>query len=169
MSDLSDLVAAMARLSDAELAEAVAAATEHRHLLASLHAVASASAQTAGHAAPNPDVSPAPVAPSVDLTPAGPSTSEEVVVVPTPAAIPVPPTDMPTPAELGGYTAGGVPTFESIRDKVEQRFGTAAGMGELDRQTPAGRSTEEQWQAREKAARERLEQIRRSVHGSDTD
>ncbi|WP_280484682.1 hypothetical protein [Nocardia cyriacigeorgica] len=40
-------------------------------------------------------------------------------------------------------------------------------MGELDRQTPAGRSADEQWQAREEAARERLEQIRKSLRDND--
>ncbi|ONM46950.1 hypothetical protein B0T44_19840 [Nocardia donostiensis] len=68
-----------------------------------------------------------------------------------------------TAAGVGGYTSGGVPTFESVRDKLEQRFGTSQGMGELDRQSPAGRSAEEQFEARERAARERLEQIRKSM------
>lgn len=67
----------------------------------------------------------------------------------------------------GWIFARGVPTFESVRDRVEQRFGTAQGMSELDRQTPAGRSADEQWEAREKAARERLDRIRKSLHGND--
>jgi hypothetical protein len=64
----------------------------------------------------------------------------------------------------GGYTSSGVPTFGSLRDKVERRIGTAFGTRELDRQTPAGRGAEQQWEAREQAARERLEQIRTSLH-----
>lgn len=71
--------------------------------------------------------------------------------------------DASVEAGVGGYTSGGVPTFESVRDKLEQRFGTSQGMGELDQQSPAGRSAEEQFEAREKAARERLEQIRKSM------
>lgn len=71
----------------------------------------------------------------------------------------------PSGGGIGGYTSDGVPTFESVRDKVEQRFGTAQGMSELDRHTPAGRDADEQWEAREKAARERLDQIRKSVRG----
>ncbi|WP_040834643.1 hypothetical protein [Nocardia brevicatena] len=71
----------------------------------------------------------------------------------------------PSGGDIGGYTSGGVPTFESVRDKVEQRFGTAQGMSELDRRTPAGRGADEQWEARERAARERLDQIRKSVRG----
>ncbi|WP_280386726.1 hypothetical protein [Nocardia wallacei] len=41
-------------------------------------------------------------------------------------------------------------------------------MGELDSQTPAGRSVEEQWEAREKTARERLDRIRKSVRRNDS-
>lgn len=63
----------------------------------------------------------------------------------------------------GGYSPDGVPTFESVRDRLEQRFGTAEGMAELDRHTEAGRSSAEQWEAREQAARERLERIRKSM------
>ncbi|GGL43632.1 hypothetical protein [Nocardia jinanensis] len=64
----------------------------------------------------------------------------------------------------GGYTRSGVPTFGSVRDKVERRIGTAFGARALDRQSPAGRGTDEQWEAREQAARERLAQIRTSLH-----
>ncbi|OCF84414.1 hypothetical protein AW168_01725 [Nocardia brasiliensis] len=84
-------------------------------------------------------------------------------------AVPVPPTGTTAPTETGGYSPSGVPTWGSVRDKVEQRFGTAQGMGELDQQTPAGRSADEQWDAREKAARERLDQIRKSLRGNDTE
>jgi hypothetical protein len=42
-------------------------------------------------------------------------------------------------------------------------------MSELDRQTTAGRSADEQWKAREKAARERLDQIRKSLRGNDVE
>ncbi|MGN2640162.1 hypothetical protein ACTD5D_29150 [Nocardia takedensis] len=70
-------------------------------------------------------------------------------------------------APVGGYSPSGVPTFDSVRDKVERRFGTAQGMGELDRQTPAGRDADEQFRAREQAARERLDRIRESLHGKD--
>ncbi|MTE13829.1 hypothetical protein GLP40_13740 [Nocardia sp. CT2-14] len=90
-------------------------------------------------------------------------------VGPVVSGIPVPPAGIPTAPSIGGYTSAGVPTFESVRDKVEQRYGISQGMGELDRQTPVGRSVEEQWDARAEAARERLEQIRKSVHGNDSE
>ncbi|WP_328392424.1 hypothetical protein [Nocardia sp. NBC_00416] len=64
----------------------------------------------------------------------------------------------------GGYTGSGVPTFGSVRDKVERRIGTAFGARALDRQSRAGRGADQQWEAREQAARERLEQIRTSLH-----
>lgn len=65
-----------------------------------------------------------------------------------------------------GYTPDGVPTFESVREKIEHRYGTAIGSAELAAETPEGRSVEEQYEARQKAAAERLEQIRRSMHES---
>ena len=46
-----------------------------------------------------------------------------------------------TPVPLDtGYTAAGVPTFDSVREKIENRFGTAIGAVELAEDTPrAGR------------------------------
>ncbi len=72
----------------------------------------------------------------------------------------------PAPAPDTGYTPGGVPTFESVREKIETRYGTAIGSAELAADTPEGRSVEEQYEARQKAAAERVEQIRRSMHDS---
>ena len=62
-----------------------------------------------------------------------------------------------------GYTAGGVPTFDSVREKIETRYGTAIGAAELDAETPEGRTVEEQYDARQRAAAERLAQIRESM------
>src|ERR1700750_611440 len=67
-----------------------------------------------------------------------------------------------------GYTAGGVPTFDAVREKIETRYGTSLGSAELDAQTPEGRSVGEQYEARQKAAAERLEQIRASMHPDQT-
>ena len=71
----------------------------------------------------------------------------------------------PPPAEAAdtGYTPGGVPTFESVREKIETRYGTAIGATELAAETPEGRSVEEQYEERQRAAAERLEQIRESM------
>jgi phage shock protein A len=83
---------------------------------------------------------------------------------PEPEAVPTPP---PADAADTGYTPGGVPTFESVREKIETRYGTAIGATELAAQTPEGRSVEEQYEERERAAAERLEQIRRAMHADE--
>ncbi|MFN8102486.1 MAG: hypothetical protein U0Q20_12940 [Mycobacterium sp.] len=75
----------------------------------------------------------------------------------TPAVTPVP------PVEDVGYTPAGVPTFDSVREKIETRYGTAIGAEELAADTPEGRSAEERYEARQKAAAERLEEIRASM------
>lgn len=83
---------------------------------------------------------------------------------------PPPPPPPPSPAAAPpaepvdtGYTPGGVPTFESVREKIETRYGTAIGSAELDAETPEGRTVEEQYDARQRAAAERLAQIRESM------
>lgn len=63
-----------------------------------------------------------------------------------------------------GYTASGVPTFEAVQEKIETRYGTALGARELDAETPEGRTAEEQYEARQRAAAEKLEEIRASMH-----
>ncbi|WP_431231716.1 hypothetical protein ACQ856_19475 [Mycolicibacterium psychrotolerans] len=66
-----------------------------------------------------------------------------------------------------GYNESGVPTFESVQEKIETRYGTALGSAELDAETPEGRTIEEQYDARQRAAAERLEEIRASMHKPD--
>jgi phage shock protein A len=83
--------------------------------------------------------------------------AEDVVDEPGAAPMPVAPLDT-------GYTAAGVPTFDSVREKIETRYGTAIGAAELAAETPEGRTVEEQYDARQKAAAERLAQIRESMH-----
>lgn len=61
------------------------------------------------------------------------------------------------------YDAGAVPTFDSVREKIETRFGTAIGATELAQDTPEGRSVAEQYERRQEAAAERLRQIRESM------
>jgi hypothetical protein len=73
-----------------------------------------------------------------------------------------PPAAPAQPADTG-YTSGGVPTFESVREKIETRYGTAIGSAELDAESPEGRTVEEQYDARQRAAAERLAQIRESM------
>jgi phage shock protein A len=79
-----------------------------------------------------------------------------------PAPAPVEPVDT-------GYTPGGVPTFDSVREKIETRYGTAIGASELAAETPEGRTVEEQYDARQRAAAERLAEIRKSMHPEEGD
>ncbi len=81
-----------------------------------------------------------------------PAPDPTVTVTPTPVA----------PAETG-YTPDGVPTFDYAREKIETRYGTAIGAAELAAETPEGRTVEEQYEARQRAAAEKLEQIRASM------
>ena len=87
---------------------------------------------------------------------------------PTPQddAVEVAAAPVPAPVDTG-YSASGVPTFESVREKIETRYGTALGSAELDAETPEGRSAEEQYEARQRAAHEKLEEIRASMHQQD--
>ena len=68
------------------------------------------------------------------------------------------------PASDPGYDSSGVPTFESVREKIETRYGTSLGAAELDAETAESRSVEEQYEARHQAAADRLAQIRESMH-----
>jgi phage shock protein A len=61
------------------------------------------------------------------------------------------------------YNDAGVPTFESVREKIERRFETSIGAQELDSETPEGRSVEKDFEDRQRAAADRLEQIRASM------
>jgi phage shock protein A len=77
------------------------------------------------------------------------------------------PDPVPVTPEDTGYTPGGVPTFDAVREKIETRYGTAIGSSELASETPEGRDVEEQYEARQRAAHERLEQIRASMRDDE--
>ena len=74
---------------------------------------------------------------------------------------------MPGSTPAGDYDEAGVPTFEHVRDKIEGRYATALGSTELAEESEAGRTVAEQEADRDAAARERLEQIRRSIGGGE--
>ena len=87
---------------------------------------------------------------------------------PEPRRTPEPrPEDVAVPGSIpvGDYDDAGAPTFEHVRDKIEGRYTTALGSTELAEESEAGRSIAQQEADHEAAARERLEQIRRSVGG----
>ena len=56
-----------------------------------------------------------------------------------------------------------MPSFDYVRDKIENRYATSIGAGELTAETPEGRTVEQQEAERAKAAAARLEEIRRSL------
>ncbi|MGI9124056.1 MAG: hypothetical protein ACR2JM_04810 [Mycobacterium sp.] len=83
----------------------------------------------------------------------------------TPASSVLPPV-IPTLPDAG-YTPSGVPTLDGVRDKIETRYGTALGATELAEETPEGRTAADQFAARQKAAADKLEEIRSSMHEKD--
>jgi len=91
-----------------------------------------------------------------------PETSEPATAAPGSGLPPVQPPDVDP-----GYAQSGVPTFESVREKIETRYGTALGSAELDAETPEGRRVEDQYQARQRAAAEKLNEIRASMHNRE--
>ena len=86
----------------------------------------------------------------------------EIAEVGEGAAPVLPSSPAPAPEEMD-YTADGVPTFDYVRDRIEGRIATSAGMSELAADTPRAASLDDRLAAREQAGRDRLEQIRRSM------
>ncbi|KAA1250668.1 hypothetical protein F0Q45_08500 [Mycobacterium simiae] len=76
------------------------------------------------------------------------------------------PTDPDADSADAGYDSAGVPTFESVREKIESRYAAALGAAELDAETAGGQAVEEQYERVLRAAAERLAQIRESM-GTD--
>ncbi len=71
----------------------------------------------------------------------------------------------PAPAPAFDYTDQGVPTLNYVRDKIENRLGTALGSADL---AGTGDTAEQQSQAaqdRERLAKEKLAELRRQVDG----
>jgi phage shock protein A len=60
------------------------------------------------------------------------------------------------------YTESGEPTFDYVRDRIESRFHTSEAATEL-----AGdpQSVDEQMAERDRAGRDKLEEIRKSMRG----
>jgi phage shock protein A len=85
-----------------------------------------------------------------------PNEPVDAEIVPEPA--PAPPAT--------GYTDGGVPTLDYVRDKIEGRYATALGMEELVGETDQARSLAEQEEKQKEAAAAKLAEIRRSLGGA---
>ncbi len=82
------------------------------------------------------------------------------------ASEPVPAT--PNAETDTGYDNAGVPTFEFVREKIENRYGTALGATELDADSAEGHGLEEQYEERQRAAAEKLAQIRESMRSDES-
>lgn len=80
---------------------------------------------------------------------------------PDPSPLPGP---VPLPSPDAAYTESGVPTFEGVREKIETRYASALGATELAEETPEVRTAEQRYAARQRAAADKLEEIRASMH-----
>lgn len=69
----------------------------------------------------------------------------------------------PPMVPAGDYTDAGVPTFDYVRDRIENKVATGIGATELADATPEGKAVEDQFEARKKAGLSKLEEIRRSM------
>lgn len=116
---------------------------------------------------PAPDVTPAePATPTVPDVPPSPDIPDVPPAEPEPAADPGPVgsgTRAPTIEEITGYTRDGVPTLDSVREKIEHRSATAIGAEELARESVSGRTLDDEYEARQAAAADKLAEIRRSL------
>ncbi|MEJ3657597.1 PspA domain-containing protein [Actinomycetes bacterium KLBMP 9759] len=93
---------------------------------------------------------------------ADPNEPIDAEIVPEPVA---PPT-APAPSVVApdpDYDERGVPSFDFVRDKIEGRYATSIGQQELAGETAQGRTVAEQEAEREKAAKAKLDEIRRSL------
>lgn len=96
---------------------------------------------------------------TTDPTPAAPAPATPAPTAAVPAA--------PVTAPDTGYTDAGVPTLEGVREKIETRYGTALGATELAEETPEARTAAKRYEEHQKAAADKLEEIRASMHKSD--
>jgi hypothetical protein len=72
-------------------------------------------------------------------------------------------TTPPAPSPVPDYDERGVPSLDYVREKIETRYATSIGAAELAENTAEARSVEEQEAERERAAKAKLEEIRRSM------
>jgi phage shock protein A len=84
----------------------------------------------------------------------------EAELVDEPAATPDPVTPDPVTPD---YDERGVPSLDHVRSKIENRYSTSVGAAELAEETPEARTLEQQAADRERSARARLEEIRKSL------
>jgi hypothetical protein len=102
-----------------------------------------------------------------DSSPGEPSAPEiiDAELVEEPAALPAPVRPIPSapPSVTPDYDAHGVPSFDYVRAKIEGRSATAIGSTELAGETEQGRALDEQMAERDRKAKEKLDELRRSL------
>lgn len=116
--------------------------------------------ESAEHPQPEPD------APG-GATAGGPPEATERGVAPAPDSVTAavaPPVPAPAAAPVTDYTDAGVPTLDYLQDKLDRRYGTAVGATELAAAGDEAKAAQQAAADRAETARERLEEIRRSLH-----
>jgi hypothetical protein len=84
------------------------------------------------------------------------------LIEPEPEPEPGPPAAEPPAPD---YDERGVPSLDYVRGKIEGRYATSLGSTELAESSPEARSLEEQEAVRERAAKAKLDEIRRNLRG----
>ncbi len=72
----------------------------------------------------------------------------------------------PSYEEVTGYTKSGEPTLDFVRDKIEKRAAIAIGAEELAAAMPGNENLDDFFAEREKAAKAKLDEIRKSMGGT---
>lgn len=85
----------------------------------------------------------------------------------TPADVSIDPAAVDPALTDGYYNDRGVPNYDAVRDKIEGRIGTSIGESELAEESDEGKKFQEQWDKREQAGKDRLEQLRKSLGGNN--
>ncbi|AZG43856.1 PspA domain-containing protein [Gordonia insulae] len=104
---------------------------------------------------PNPDIVDGEVVPESAPVSSVPTTTPAPPASPTPGYVP--------PVTDPNYSASGVPTFDFVRDKIENRISTAIGSKELAEGGPEGQQVDEMMRKRDEAAKKKLDEIRKSM------
>ncbi len=73
------------------------------------------------------------------------------------------PRAVPAAVPSADYDEHGVPSLDYVRNKIEDRYATSIGATELAGGTTESRALDEQIAAREKAAKAKLDEIRKSL------
>ena len=144
-------------LDDKDFLAVIRAVAERRPSLSVLLSVVDAAAASIDHSRVEADSTEAEVVELPDTVVEVDEIIDVPVVSVSGAIIPEPDYNQPE------YTEAGVPTFDRVREKIEGRFGTSIGSAELAHESPAGKTVDEQWDERQKAAKAKLEEIRRSM------